>query len=220
MSKVRKTVEGNNYPSKRLLACGLATVLVGIASGIGGMLSALLLKFIQHLAYGYSPFEFVSNETFLQGVSDSSPLRRVLVLSICGLVAGFGWYTLFRYGQPLVGVTKALKNTIPLPPLSTFIHAFLQLITIALGSPLGREAAPREIGAVLAQWLSDKAGLSRQDTQIMLACGAGAGFAAVYNVPLGGAIFTLEVLLCNFNLTVRPFLRWFTRTGTQPRIER
>ena len=33
----------------------------------------------------------------------------------------------------------------------------------------------------------------------MLACGAGAGFAAVYNVPLGGAIFTLEVLLCNFN---------------------
>ena len=199
MSKVRKTVEGNNYPSNRLLALGLVTVLVGIASGIGGMLSALLLKFIQHLAYGYSPFELVSNETFLQGVSDSSPLRRVLVLSICGLVAGFGWYTLFRYGQPLVGVTKALRDTIPLPPVSTFMHALLQLITIALGSPLGREAAPREIGAVFAQWLSDKAGLSRQDTHIMLACGAGAGFAAVYNVPLGGALFTLEVLWGNFH---------------------
>jgi len=29
----------------------------------------------------------------------------------------------------------------------------------------------------------------------MIACGAGAGLAAVYNVPLGGALFALEVLL-------------------------
>jgi len=30
-----------------------------------------------------------------------------------------------------------------------------------------------------------------------VACGAGAGLAAVYNVPLSGALFTLEVLLCS-----------------------
>ena len=34
----------------------------------------------------------------------------------------------------------------------------------------------------------------------MIACGAGAGLAAVYNVPLGGALFTLEVLLGTFSL--------------------
>lgn len=34
----------------------------------------------------------------------------------------------------------------------------------------------------------------------MVACGAGAGLAAVYNVPLGGAIFVLEVLLGTFEL--------------------
>ena len=34
----------------------------------------------------------------------------------------------------------------------------------------------------------------------MIACGAGAGLAAVYNVPLGGAVFTLEVLLQSFSL--------------------
>jgi H+/Cl- antiporter ClcA len=33
----------------------------------------------------------------------------------------------------------------------------------------------------------------------MIACGAGAGLAAVYNVPLAGAVFTLEVLLVSFS---------------------
>ena len=36
----------------------------------------------------------------------------------------------------------------------------------------------------------------------MIACGAGAGLAAVYNVPLAGAIFTLEVLLNTFALPI------------------
>ena len=34
----------------------------------------------------------------------------------------------------------------------------------------------------------------------MIACGAGAGLAAVYNVPFGGTLFTLEVLLGTFSL--------------------
>jgi H+/Cl- antiporter ClcA len=33
---------------------------------------------------------------------------------------------------------------------------------------------------------------------MLIACGAGAGLAAVYNVPLGGAVFILEVLLGTF----------------------
>jgi len=36
----------------------------------------------------------------------------------------------------------------------------------------------------------------------MIACGAGAGLAAVYNVPLGGTLFTLEVLLGTFSFPV------------------
>lgn len=40
-----------------------------------------------------------------------------------------------------------------------------------------------------------------------MACGAGAGLAAVYNVPLGGAVFTVEILLAELSLaTVLPAL--------------
>jgi H+/Cl- antiporter ClcA len=63
---------------------------------------------------------------------------------------------------------------------------------------LGREVAPREIGAVWAGWLAHRVGLTVADSRIMVACGAGAGLAAVYNVPLGGAVFVLEVLLGTF----------------------
>ena len=77
-------------------------------------------------------------------------------------------------------------------------HALLQIITVALGSPLGREVAPREIGAMFAGSFAAKGGLGPADAKIMVACGAGAGLAAVYNVPLGGARFTLEALLCTF----------------------
>jgi H+/Cl- antiporter ClcA len=160
------------------------------------MALALLLRFVQHIAYGYSLHAIVSSESFFEGVSASSPLRRLLVLCVCGVVASIGWSALYRFGSPLVSIAKAIKNDGPkMPFLSTIAHDLLQIVTVALGSPLGREVAPREVGAVFATWFSSRAGLSAENRRIMIACGAGAGLAAVYNVPLGGTVFTLEVLL-------------------------
>ncbi|NYH19497.1 chloride channel protein [Paraburkholderia bryophila] len=185
-----------------LPALAVVTLLTGLGAGLGGMLLALLLHGIQHLAYGYSVTHLISGESFLQGVSAAAPERRVLVLTLCGLVAGLGWWALYRFGRPLVSIRQAVKSDDPqMPLLSTTVHAVLQIVTVALGSPLGREVAPREIGSMLAGWLSRRAGLSVAQSRIMVACGAGAGLAAVYNVPLGGAVFVLEVLLGTFGWT-------------------
>jgi H+/Cl- antiporter ClcA len=184
---------------RRLAVLAAVTVLTGVGAGFGGMLLALLLHGIQHVAYGYSLTQVISDESFLQGVSDSEPSRRLIVLSLCGLIAGGGWWALYRFGKPLVSISKAVASDDPRMPLaSTTVHALLQIVTVALGSPLGREVAPREIGAALAGWLSRRAGLSSAESRIMVACGAGAGLAAVYNVPLGGTLFVLEVLLATF----------------------
>ena len=86
-----------------------------------------------------------------------------------------------------------------MPAVTTLINALLQIITVAMGSPLGREVAPREVGALFAGGVARRLHLSSADIQLMIACGAGAGLAAVYNVPLAGAIFTLEVLLVSFS---------------------
>ncbi|KAG8154432.1 chloride channel protein [Burkholderia catarinensis] len=176
-------------------------ILTGVGAGLGGMLLALLLHAIQHIAYGYSVAHVIGTESFLTGVAGADPLRRFAVPVVCGIVAGGGWWALYRYGRPLVSIRRAVRAADPrMPFVSTTIHALLQIVTVALGSPLGREVAPREIGSLLAGRLAHAAGLTPDDCRLMVACGAGAGLAAVYNVPLGGAIFVLEVLLGTFEL--------------------
>ncbi|WP_213776715.1 chloride channel protein [Caballeronia sp. dw_276] len=190
-------------PAEPLFRLAAVTVLTGIGAGLGGMALALLLHLIQHLAYGYSITLLVGHESFYEGVAAASAERRIGVLLACGVIAGFGWFAVYRYGRPLVSIKKAISSGDPLmPPATTTAHALLQIITVALGSPLGREVAPREVGSLIAGWLSRYAGLSIEQTRLMVACGAGAGLAAVYNVPFGGAIFVLEVLLRSFELRV------------------
>ena len=181
----------------------VAVVLTGVGAGVGGMVLALLLHAIQHVAYGYSLHELNGPESFLQGVSAASPLRRVGVLAVCGVVAGCGWSLLYRFARPLVSIETAIAAEDPRMPLwTTTAEALLQIVTVALGSPLGREVAPREIGAMFAGWVSRCAGLTLDESRVMVACGAGAGLAAVYNAPLGGAVFVLEVLLSTLQLQV------------------
>jgi H+/Cl- antiporter ClcA len=179
----------------------IAIVVTGVASGVSGMLLGLLLRFVQHVAYGYSLNAIVSQESFLQGVTAASPMRRVIALTTSGAVAGIGWWAVYRFGQPLVSVKSAVGKKVPGPSMpirTTIAHVLLQILTVAFGSPLGRETAPREMGAMLAGWLWSRAGLTPEERRILIAAGAGAGLAAIYNVPLGGALFTLEVVLGTF----------------------
>lgn len=178
----------------------LLAVIVGIASGFLGTLLVFFLHFIQRTAYQYSLHSLSNSATFLTGVSFASPERRVLVLGLCGLIAGVGWWVLYRFGKTLVSIETALKSKKPnMPILSTTLHALLQIITVGLGSPLGREGAPREVSAIFANWLAIKMRLHETQIKTLLACGAGAGLAAVYNIPLAGAAFILEVLLRKYN---------------------
>ena len=173
-------------------------ILVGVTAGLAGMLLGMLLHEIQHVAYGYDLGSVVTPESFLQGVTAASPTRRVIALTLCGAVAGIGWWALYRFGRKLASIKEAVGKDQPgprMPAFATIAHALLQIVTVALGSPLGREVAPREVGAMLATRLSSYAGLPSEETRIAIACGAGAGLAAVYNVPLSGALFVMEVLL-------------------------
>ncbi|WP_233588464.1 chloride channel protein [Legionella septentrionalis] len=196
----------------------VSTLIIGVASGLCGAFLALLLRFIQHTSYGYAPWQLLSNESFLQGVCSSSPLRRIAVLCLCGVIAGIGWWLLYRYGRPLYSIKERLQKSIHFPVLETIIHALLQIITVALGSPLGRETAPRELAAVFADWYTSKTKLTAEETKIMIACSAGAGLAAVYNVPLGGALFVLEALLFTFRWPV--LLPAFASSGIAVLISR
>ena len=63
-----------------------------------------------------------------------------------------------------------------------------------MGIALGREGAPKQAGAVIADTMADRIRLTDEERRLLVACGAGAGMAAAYGVPVGGALFALEVL--------------------------
>jgi hypothetical protein len=97
----------------RWLTMALVTVTLGIAAGLGATGLGLLLHFVQHIAYGYSLHAIISRESFLHGVRASSPARRLVAQCACGSVAGIGWWTLYRFGTPLVSIRKATEEKGP-----------------------------------------------------------------------------------------------------------
>jgi chloride channel protein, CIC family len=81
-----------------------------------------------------------------------------------------------------------------MPALRTLGSALLSVVIVGMGVSLGREGAPKQAGAVFANFFSDRTRLSDEQRRLLVACGAGAGMGAAYGVPLGGALFALEVM--------------------------
>lgn len=170
----------------------VAAVLAGLAAGAGGIVLTLLLHAIQHWAFGYT------EATFFVGVERAAPSRRVVAMAIGGLVVGVGWWALRRWCRPAPSIDQALADPDQVLPLGVATaDAALQIVAVGAGASLGREGAPRQLGAALAHLIATRLRLSDPQRRTIVACGAGAGLAAVYNVPLGGALFTLEILLAS-----------------------
>jgi H+/Cl- antiporter ClcA len=70
----------------------------------------------------------------------------------------------------------------------------LSVLIVGMGASLGREGAPKQVGAVMANVFTNRWRLSDEQRRLLVACGAGAGMSAAYGVPVGGALFTLEVM--------------------------
>ena len=168
-------------------------IILGIIAGLTGIVLIIFMHTIQHYAFGYSGEGEIS---FREIVEYVSPWRRLFVLMICGTVVGLGWKAIHRYGQTIISVEMAVnKPNHSMPFITTICHSLLQILTIALGSPLGRETAPREISAAFAAKLIPLWHVDAHNGRLLLSCAAGAGLAAVYNIPVASVVFTLETLL-------------------------
>jgi CIC family chloride channel protein len=172
--------------------------LTGVAAGVFGDLMMLLLYTVQHVAFGYRTGSLES------AVEHASDARRLVVLLAAGALGGAAWYLLRRHTQ---GERSDIDDVVwaddaRLSFRRSLGTSVIAEIVIGMGASLGRENAPKLMAGASASVLARWARLSPAQRRLLMACGAGAGLAAVYNVPLGGALFTAEIMLGTITVPV------------------
>jgi H+/Cl- antiporter ClcA len=168
-----------------------AILLTGVGAGLTSGLLMKLLRLVQHLSFGYQEGDFLS------GVERVSGSHRLAAVACAGIIAAIV-LTLMRRLSDIrgPGLNEAIwSHSGRLPESKTAISGLLSIVIVGMGAAIGREAALKQFGALVGCRLSDWIRLTPEQRKLLVACGAGAGMAAAYNVPLGGALFTLEVLL-------------------------
>lgn len=168
----------------------LAAIGIGVGAGIGAIVLTRLLEWVQHSVWQGS------GTHILEAAGHVSAGRHLLILLCAGAAVGLGQLALSRLssGNSIDINTAIWFSAGRLPAERTLGSALLSVAVVGMGASLGREGAPKQAGAVIANLFSDRLRLSDDQRRFLVACGSGAGMAAAYGVPLGGALFALEVL--------------------------
>jgi chloride channel protein, CIC family len=165
--------------------------LLGVVSGAAASLLVALLKLVERLAYGTAPGGYIG------AVKAAPASRHLVVLLLAAAIVVIGLIALGNMrnaGGSEVSESLWLRRA-RLAMMPSIARAVLSIVTVGMGVSLGREGAPQLTAAATASRLADWADLPLWQRRLLVASGAGAGFAAVYNVPLGGTLLALEVLL-------------------------
>lgn len=171
-----------------LLAC-----LVGLLVGIIAIFFRVLLNHADE-------FFFMRGGELL-GIPKAIAIP--ILPAIGGLIGGYIVYKLIRkpgiHGVPSVMKAVALRNLNLLHP-NTALMAFTSIFTIGFGGSAGPEGPIVEIGSVVGATVGKKTRISRERKGLLVGCGAAAGIAAMFNAPIGGVVFALEIILRTFSI--------------------
>ena len=171
----------------------VAVVLAGAAAGLIGIAMARLLEGFEWLFYG------VREGALPERVEAAPVWRRVLAPAVGGALAGALWWWERATGG-VVGVETAVRDgsgttARRMGLVRPFADGVLQVLTVGAGNSVGREGAPRLMAGAAAARLARRLGLEPPATTLLVAAAAGAGLAAMYDVPLGGTAFAVEITM-------------------------
>ncbi len=167
----------------------ILSVVTGLCCGLSAVLLKLAIHAIQH------------------GVEAISASRPGLYL----LFPGVGMLLSLLIVRYLIrddighGVTKVLqavsKNESKIKKHNTYSSLLTSALTIGFGGSVGAEAPIVYTGAAIGSNLGRYMGLSFRGMTVLLGCGAAGAVAGIFNAPLAGVLFTLEILLFNLSMS-------------------
>ncbi len=174
-------------------------VLIGIVSGLGGIVFSWLLHWFARFFAEDLPALILSGGSPATNFLDV-PLSRWMMLwipALGGLISGF---LVFHFAPEAEGHgTDAMIDSFHrkrgivrrrVPVIKTIASA----ITIGSGGSAGKEGPIAQIGSGFASITASLLKLSDNERRILLLAGAAGGIGAIFKAPLGAALFASEVL--------------------------
>jgi CIC family chloride channel protein len=177
----------------------LMASLVGLAMGVASVLFRMLLR-VSHRFFHREAETFVGWRHWSGDIW--SLLGQALLPAAGGLVVGLLIYRILRLkgGHGVPSVMKAVATgKVNLHP-SMAIKSASAPITIATGGSAGPEGPIIEIGAVVGSSIGSLARARKDMMGTLVGCGGAAGIAAMFNAPIGGVVFALELIMRDFHV--------------------
>ena len=164
----------------------LLSVLVGLLSGVAGA----LMKAVEH-GVRYLVALIPADASWAVWVLPATPALGVFFCVFVTQVIMHG-----KYIRGLVGVIMSIKNRTGTVPLhKTFSHIITSGVSVGFGVSAGLEAPVAQTGAAIGSNVARSLLLNHENRILLLSCGGAAGISAMFNTPVAGAFFAMEILL-------------------------
>jgi chloride channel protein, CIC family len=170
-------------------------ILIGVVTAWAAVGFHELIIFIRNTLYtGAGP---------RSGLYGAGILMLIMIPAAGGLAVGLISRFVFRTreGHGVIDVIESVARTSgTVRPLSAVEKILTSAVTIGTGGSAGAEGPIVQIGAGIAAWFGQFFALARRHMPVLIGCGSAAGISAIFNAPIGGVFFTLEVILLDFSL--------------------
>ncbi|WMJ73005.1 chloride channel protein [Cytophagaceae bacterium ABcell3] len=195
-----------NISNKNFLI--LASIIVGIIAGLAAVFLKSLVHFIEGLAAGFGD---TSNENYV-----------FFIFPAIGILLTTCYVQFFRNGKLGRGLSNILysiaRKNGRVHRDKTYSHIISSALTVGFGGSAGLEAPIAVTGSAIGSVSATFLGLSNRERILLLACGTAAGVSAIFNSPIAGVIFAVEVLLPE--MTVSAFIPLIISSATAAVLSR
>ena len=196
-----------------LFTLSLISIIIGIVTGIGAVGFRALIAFI-HNAFFLGKLSFLYDANIFDPVS---PWGAWIIL--VPVIGGLFVTALVNNFAPEArghGVPEVMDAVYyregRIRPVVAIVKSLASALSIGSGAAVGREGPIIQIGASLGSTVGQIVRMAPWQRITLVAAGAGAGIAATFNTPIGGVLFTIELMMPE--VSVRTFLPVALATGT------
>ncbi|MGD2110262.1 MAG: chloride channel protein, partial [Phycisphaerae bacterium] len=171
----------------------LVSILIGTATGIFAHVFFYLIEVAREAAYGSGAHA---------GLFAGRWWMLVVLPVVGALLVGQITYFFAKEakGHGVPEVMDALHRAGgAIRPRVASAKAVASALTIGSGGSAGTEGPIIQIGAAIGSSVGHYLHIKRRHKGIVVACGVSAGIAAIFNAPIAGVLFALEIFLKDFS---------------------